>query len=165
MVTATHAYLVQQLVALGVPEGRVFTDAASLAGHDPVPKAILLIDDERVRRVGQRVGAAEGVGTRTIRTQLWERRLPVTVTMVLDSQAAADAAVDGLLAGCFVGPAVDGNRWRVECLSIVWEEERSRLVAKRIRVDVELEFVGGVFRERTVPLVTDVLPRPAVAQG
>lgn len=166
MVTATHQFLVTALAALGVPAGRVFTDASALAGHDPVPKAIVLVGEERVTRVGRRVGAAPATsGARVIRTQLWERRLPVVVTMVLGSQVAADAAVDALLAACFLGPAVGGNRWSVACRAVSWPEERSRLVANRIRVDVEVEFVGGVFRDRTVPLVTDVLPRPAVAQG
>lgn len=168
MISVAHTWLMGLLAAADVPGTRVFTDAASLSGNDPVPKAVLLVGEERVKRIGQKAGASTAPDgkTRSIRMQLWERRLPVMMRLELESQARCETVVDAILATAFLGPDDNGNRWAVKCQGIAWPEEKSRLVdANRVRVDLALEFVGGVYRDRVVPLVTNVMPAPAPRGG
>lgn len=166
MISAVNTWLKAQLAAVGVPEARVFADPAELAGLHAVPFAIVMTAKESVTRDGSRVGAETSANgaTRTIRRRLWARRLPVQIHLVHDSLAHADAALAALLAATLLGPVDAGNRMRVVCRGIDWFEDKSR-TDSRVRVDVDLDFQGGVFRDQVVPLVKNVMPEPTSGQG
>jgi hypothetical protein len=162
MISVINTWLTSLLDDADVPEARVFTDAAELAGNHPVPFAVLLVADEQVTRTGRRVGAedSEDGTTRAVRWELFSRRLPVQLHLVLDSLATAESVVDAALAAAFTGPSDSGNRWKVYCRGVGWPEKRSRLATKVV-VQLTFEFVSGVYRDCEIPLVTDVMPAPA----
>ena len=113
-------------------------------------------------RDGSKVGMVTNqAGTlRTYRTRLYKRDVRVSVALKHRDEAQADLLLQGILRGIYRGwHDAGGNCIRVVPGKPRWFDEKATLLKQAV-VDLPLTFQGGVFEDKTVPLVREVAPEP-----
>jgi len=97
---------------------------------------------------------------RTYRTRLYKRDVRVSVALKHRDEAQADLLLQGILRGIYRGwHDAGGNCIRVVPGKPRWFDEKATLLKQAV-VDLPLTFQGGVFEDKTVPLVREVAPEP-----
>jgi len=141
----------------------------ALSQQRAAPNVTILWGRETYRRSGTRVAAEDAVGgrTRTIRRKLFVRKLPGVLVIKADrtdgkpdGRAGCEALLKAYLLACARGPMdADGNRLRVRPGPGTWYPDKAASATLR-RVELQLEFEGGVFEDEQRALIADVAPEP-----
>jgi hypothetical protein len=160
VIEACRQWLTQVLGPLVGGPGNVHHKAAEASGDLPLPNAVCLLGArERTKRDGSLVGSETLLeqGVRRYRRRVWQRTVPIDVRIEHKTEAEAEAIVNALELAAAAG--LDdgaGNRVLVRCGAVVWAPNKA-LGMDRARGTVQLEFEGGVYRDKTVPLYRAVV--------
>lgn len=160
MITECKHFLEQALKAAQVP--RVFYEVEALSQRNVLPFAVLVVDKETLSRDGSRVAKADLMDgrTRVYRRRLYRRELPVMLVLAHRDEAQADQVLEQVLRDAAEGfHDSAGNHHLVRVEAVKWIDEGS-VTRKRATVEVDMVFSGGVYRDESVPLITDVKPEP-----
>ena len=162
MIAEAHTWVTTALGLLGSPivDPRVSTNEADLASHwaRVRPCALLLAGRQQMTRSGSVVARVSETGAaRTRRRRLFRRVLPLTVTLLAETEAVAEELMTELLVQLGPGFNDGGGNWvRLVGVQAGWTGERSRLRTEHAAA-VTLTLAGGVFRDEASVRFTDVV--------
>ena len=144
-----------------LPSSAVVEFGAAAAERSPVvPSARIEFGAERIKWIASRVTRARDPATTTRRRRVYERQVPVTITIARFAPSEAEQSLETLLLGCAVGLSDDdGNFIRVEPTTAEWLST-TNLARQISEVVLGVTFIGGLYTEMTVPRIAGTVPEP-----
>lgn len=178
MIAACKSALREQLIDASVPAAAIFTEAAAARGHQGRLSALILTGPHTLTPDGTVVGAwvSDDEETKTIRRRTHVQAVQFAVVLTAASEAAASAIIDqvtqGIGKGFRDGELETSNHIRAGRVTPGWLDyheqgrtpgaSRSSLLAGTTGVIAGFNFVGGLYVDRTDPVVADVRPEASV---
>lgn len=154
MIQAAKDTITEILKSAGVKQ--VFYDDNAFERAKAVPSAIVLAAKEELKDMRRKVSIwkDEATGKSYLRSQRYERTLPVEVNIFHRTEELADTIVQALLAGLPDG--IDdglGNWTPVEPSTIDWPPDQK----ERALAVVFIRFRGGIYKDEELPAKFNVV--------
>lgn len=168
MISAAEQRVREELAALGVSPGAIFSDPSGLSGHAAKLRPAVLIEPASAAWSvsGSRIAAlAETDATRRYRRRRFRVRAKIRVTVLHESPAAALALAQALLVRLGRGFADSDNNWvRVEQAEATAVTERAQLRDEGAAV-LAATLLGAACEDEVVPRIQSVTFAAAHMEG
>lgn len=171
MIAACQAKLKTALIAAGVPELSIFTEAGKATGHHGVPWALLLTGPHKSESDGLVVAAFlnEAKTQKTTRRRTHRVSVQMMVALTATTEAAANTLLEAVIASVGLSWKDSANDWiRVDRALFGWlanhqRQQGASVQERTAEVVAGFEFTGGLYQNQVSPAVPDIHLTTSVA--
>lgn len=147
---------IETALETAAPNIKIYESAEGKGVYKQLPQAIIVVLEEQSDKNGTVVAKSVAEGVRTNLRKLYNRIIPVEVSISARDVGGVEAIYKGLLSALFGGlHDSDGNHIRLDRIRAIHIDEEDKL--KKIHeIVATLEFAGGIYRSEAAGLIQAV---------
>lgn len=154
MITECRDYLIQRLKDAGI-KTKVCTSLKDLKQFsDPLVGAAIPDGDNFVRAHSKKIYQS-AAGDKHKRRKLYDRELSFLVVIGAKDYQQASEIFERFLTDLDAGIIIDGNYTEIQPSDADWVDKDDSIIKAQIAVQLQVKFIGGVYRDYNFARVSD----------